>query len=135
VKQMGNIQFLLLTVGGVVFLTLLLVTGNTMAMAVRERISELGVLKALGWTDRALLLLIEAEIGVQALIGGGLGVLAAWFTVPALAQALPGMIFHLSLSELLAGSLLALGIGGVAGLLPALSAARLSVVTALRRVA
>ncbi len=134
VKQMGNVQFLILTVGAVVFATLLLVTGNTMAMAVRERTGELGVLKTLGFTDTNLLLLVEAEILVQALIGGGLGVLAAGAVVPGLSRAIPGMIFHLSLPEVVSGVLLALGVGGVAGLLPALSAARLSVAAALRRV-
>jgi hypothetical protein len=48
VKQFGNIQFLILTIGTVVFFTLLLVTGNTMAISVRERAGELAVLKAIG---------------------------------------------------------------------------------------
>ena len=51
VKQMGNIEFLMLSIGGVVFFTLLLVTGNTMAIAVRERMRELAVLKAVGFSD------------------------------------------------------------------------------------
>ena len=51
VKQAGNIEFLLLSIGGVVFFTLLLVTGNTMAIAVRERMRELAVLKAVGFSD------------------------------------------------------------------------------------
>lgn len=134
VKQMGNIQFLILTVGTVVLATLLLVTGNTMAMAVRERASELGVLKALGFTDLGFLFLVEAEILIQALIGGGLGILAAGTVVPGLSRAIPGMIFHLSLPELAGGVLLALGVGSLAGLLPALSAMRLSVAAVLRRV-
>ena len=50
-KQIGNIQFLIMTIGAVVFFTLLLVTGNTMAIAVRERTSELAVLKAVGYSD------------------------------------------------------------------------------------
>ena len=55
-KQMGNIEFLIMTIGGVVFFTLLLVTGNTMAIAVRERTAELAVLKTVGFSDRAVLL-------------------------------------------------------------------------------
>ena len=51
VTQFGNIEFLILAIGGVVFFTLLLVTGNTMAMAVRERTGELAVLKTVGFTD------------------------------------------------------------------------------------
>ena len=49
VKQFGNISFLILAIGTVVFFTLLLVTGNTMAIAVRERTGELAVLKAIGF--------------------------------------------------------------------------------------
>ena len=55
VKQAGNIQFLMLSIGGVVFFTLLLVTGNTMAIAVRDRIRELAVLKAVGYSDKFVL--------------------------------------------------------------------------------
>src|SRR5712692_3193527 len=59
-KQFGNIEFLILTIGSVVFFTLLLVTGNTMAISVRERTSELAVLKAIGVTDRSVLFLVLA---------------------------------------------------------------------------
>jgi acyl-homoserine lactone acylase PvdQ len=55
VKQFGNIQFLIVSIGTVVFFTLLLVTGNTMAISVRERTSELAVFKAIGYSDRAVL--------------------------------------------------------------------------------
>jgi putative ABC transport system permease protein len=58
VKQFGNIQFLIMAIGGVVFFTLLLVTGNTMAIAVRERTGELAVLKAVGYSDRFVLLFV-----------------------------------------------------------------------------
>ena len=61
VNQMGNIEFLILAIGSVVLFTLLLVTGNTMAIAVRERTGELAVLKALGYTDRFVLGLVLAE--------------------------------------------------------------------------
>ena len=51
VEQMGNIEFLMVAIGSVVFFTLLLVTGNTMAISVRERTGELAVLKTVGFTD------------------------------------------------------------------------------------
>src|SRR5262249_603500 len=73
VKQMGNIQLLMMTIGGVVFFTLLLVTGNTMAIAVRERTRELAVLKAMGFSDGFVLGMVIAESTAVALLGGGLG--------------------------------------------------------------
>ena len=73
VKQMGNIEFLILSIGAVVFFTLLLVIGNTMAIAVRERTSELAVLKALGYSDRFVLGIVLAESLLLALVGGGAG--------------------------------------------------------------
>ena len=82
VKQMGNIELLMLSIGGVVFFTLLLVTGNTMAIAVRERIRELAVLKAVGFSDGFVLVLILAETMVVAAVGGGVGLaLAKLFTL------------------------------------------------------
>jgi putative ABC transport system permease protein len=71
-KQMGNIKFLLILIGSVVFATLLLVTGSTMAIAVRERTAELGILKAIGYSDRSVLGLVVAESLIYAVVGGGL---------------------------------------------------------------
>lgn len=82
VKQFGNIQFLIMAIGGVVFFTLLLVTGNTMAIAVRERTGELAVLKAVGYSDRFVLLFVMFESLLIAVIGGALGLgLAKLFTL------------------------------------------------------
>ena len=75
VKQMGNIEFLILSIGSVVFFTLLLVTGNTMAIAVRERVRELAVLKAVGFSDGFVLGLVLAETLVVAAVGGRAGAL------------------------------------------------------------
>ena len=61
VKQFGNIKFLIITIGTVVFFTLLLVTGNTMAISVRERTPEFAVFKAIGYSDRAVLFFVLAE--------------------------------------------------------------------------
>jgi putative ABC transport system permease protein len=133
-KQMGNIELLVLSVGVVVFFTLLLVTGNTMAIAVRERTGELAVLKTVGFSDGAVLLLVLAESVFIALLGGVAGVVLARVIAPGLANAMPGMTFYLSPIQLAGGVALAALVGVLAGAVPALSAMRLRVVDALRRV-
>jgi putative ABC transport system permease protein len=133
IKQMGNIQFLMVAIGSVVFFTLLLVTGNTMAIAVRERTGELAVMKAVGFSDVFVLALVLAESVLIAAVGGGLGL---WAARGAVAQDLTrGLILmYLPGSALAGGAALILATGVLAGLLPALGAMRLSVVDALRRI-
>ncbi len=135
VKQMGNIQFLVLTIGSVVFITLLLVTGNTMAIAVRERTAEIAVLKTLGYSDGGLLGLTIAEAVLIAVQGAVLGLALAYVAVPGLARALP-MLAGLQLPPawLGAGFVFALALGALAGLLPAMGAMKLRVADGLRRV-
>jgi putative ABC transport system permease protein len=132
-KQMGNIEFLILAIGSVVFFTLLLVTGNTMAIAVRERTSELAVLKAVGYSDRFVLAFVLAESTLIAAVGGAIGL---WLARGMAGHDITNGILPLYLSgpALAAGAAVALGTGLVAGLLPAVSAMRLSVVDALRRI-
>ncbi len=135
VKQAGNIEFLLLSIGSVVFFTLLLVTGNTMAIAVRERMRELAVLKAVGFSDGFVLSLVLGESLLLAAIGGGLGLaLSKLFTLRG--DPTGGMLpyFYLAPTAVILGLLAALAVGMVAGILPAWSAMRLRVVDALRRV-
>ncbi|HUK13598.1 MAG TPA: FtsX-like permease family protein [Thermoanaerobaculaceae bacterium] len=136
VKQMGNIEFLVLTIGSVVFFTLLLVAGNTMAIAVRERTGELAVLKTVGFTDVGVLGLVIAETLVIAVQGGVIGLaLAKLYTMGGdPTRGMLGGSFYLPVRSLLAGFGLALVVGAAAGLLPAVSAMRLKVVDALRRV-
>lgn len=136
VKQFGNIQFLILTIGSVVFFTLLLVTGNTMAISVRERAGELAVLKAIGFSDRWVLFFVLAESLIIAAVGGLLGLGLALLAVPALGAALNGMLPTLILSPLILslGLATALLVGVVSGLLPGIGAMRMRVVNALRRV-
>ncbi len=133
VKQMGNIQFLMVAIGSVVFFTLLLVTGNTMAIAVRERTGELAVLKAVGFSDAFVLGLVLAESVLIAAVGGGLGL---WLARAVVAQDLTRglVLMYLSGAAVAAGVALTLATGVLAGLLPALGAMRLSVVDALRRI-
>jgi putative ABC transport system permease protein len=133
VQQMGNIEFLLLAIGGVVFFTLLLVTGNTMAIAVRERTGELAVLKAIGFSDRFVLGLVLAESLLIAAIGGALGLwLAHAVTQQDITSGL--ILLYLPPVALVGGAAFAIGTGVLAGLLPAVGAMRLNVASALRRV-
>lgn len=135
-KQFGNIEFLILAIGSVVFFTLLLVTGNTMAISVRERTSELAVLKAIGVSDRSVLVLVLAESTAIAFFGGVLGLLLAWGTIPVISGALTGLLPPLLLSKamLLLGLVFAIFVGAASGLLPGIGAMRMRVVNALRRV-
>jgi putative ABC transport system permease protein len=135
VKQMGNIEFLILAVGGVVFFTLLLVTGNTMAIAVRERTAELAVLKAVGFSDLFALAIVLAESLLVAGVGGGLG-LGLAKALTARGDPTGGLLpsFYMPPSAVALGIAVALSVGLAAGLIPAILAMRLRVVDALRRV-
>jgi putative ABC transport system permease protein len=135
VKQMGNIQLLILSVGGVVFFTLLLVTGNTMAMSVRERTSEWAVLKTLGFSDASVLLMVLYESICYALVGGAVGLTGAkLFTLSGdpTGGFLP--LFYLPPLQMVVGLVLTLLVGVASGIIPALLAMRLKIVEALRRI-
>lgn len=135
VKQFGNIKFLIVSIGTVVFFTLLLVTGNTMAISVRERTPELAVLKAIGFSDRAVLGFILGESMVIAIVGC-VGLLLALLVIPVLARALAGMLPTLLITPktLVYGVVAALLVGFASAILPGIGAMRMRVVDALRRV-
>ena len=117
------------------FTAMLLVTANTMAQSVRERTSEVGVLKTLGFSSASILSLVLGESLLIALIGGGLGLGAAWLIVQRgdpTGGLLP--IFVLPARDVAIGVALVAGLGVVAGLLPAVSAMQLKITDALRRV-
>ncbi len=133
-KQTGNIEFLMLSIGAIVFFTLLLVTGNTMAIAVRERTPELAILKALGYSNSFILIYVIAESVSIALIGGIIGLgFAKLLTLGG--SPVPSMLplFYLPMGQAGYGVLVALTIGGLAGLIPAITASRLRVVDAIRK--
>ncbi len=135
VKQFGNIKLLLVSVGAVVFFTLLLIAGSTMAMSVRERTGEIAVLKALGFSDLLVLVLVLGESLIYALIGGGLGILSAkLFTMGG--DPTKGLLpnFNFSTFNIVVGLVVIFLIGVISGLVPALNAMRLRVVDALRRI-
>jgi len=134
-KQFGNIALIVTLVLGAVFFTLLLVSGNTMSQSVRERISELAVLKTLGFGDRTVLGIVLSESILIMLIGGLLGIGLGWFLTQGVAEAvgafLPGIYF--SPGAMLTGLAMMVGAGIIAGIFPALKAMRLSIIDALAR--
>lgn len=133
-KQIGNIGKILTAVLTAVFFTILLVTGNTMAQSVRERTSEMAVLKTLGFTDTRVLLLVMAESLALAVLGAGLGLGLGWLMVQSGDPTGGGLpIFFIPPKDLLLGAGLALVLGFVSGVLPAVQAMRLRIVDALRR--
>jgi putative ABC transport system permease protein len=133
-EQIGNIGAIMVAILAAVFFTILLVAGNTMAYAVRERTGELAVLKAVGFTDGQVLSLVLAEALVLAGLGGFLGLGLGWFLISLgdpTSGALP--IFYFPPRSIVLGVLLVLALGLAAGILPAVQAGRLRIADALRR--
>ncbi len=133
-KQIGDIGAIMVAILSAVFFTILLVAGNTMAQAVRERAEELGVLKALGFTNTQVLLLVLAESCLLSGLGGSLGLGVAWLAISAgdpTGGALP--MFYFPTGQLAVGVVLVVVLGLVTGILPALQAMRLRIAEALRR--
>jgi len=134
-KQFGNIALIVTLILGAVFFTLLLVSGNTMSQSVRERISELAVLKTLGFGDRTVLGIVLSESILIMLLGGLLGLGLGWLVVQGLAKQmgafLPGVF--LSPAAIAGGVGMMIGAGILAGIFPALKAMRLSIIEALAR--
>ena len=132
-KQMADIGLIVGSIMGAVFFTLLLLTGNTMAQAVRERTSELAVLKTIGFTSTSVLLMVLAESVLLVLIGGLAGVALSTVVGSGASAASGGMINIPALG--LDGWVTAIGlmvaIGLLVGALPAIRAMRLNIVDAL----
>jgi putative ABC transport system permease protein len=132
-KQFADIGLIVTAIMGAVFFTLLLLTGNTMAQAVRERIPELAVLKTIGFSNRSVLWLVLVEAVVLVVLGGVIGLGLAAVLMPFVSAASGGMIQLPSVlpQTWLLGLGLMLLIGVIVGVLPALRAMRLNIVDAL----
>jgi putative ABC transport system permease protein len=141
ISMAGNLALLLHGIGLAVTFTILLVTANTMSMAIRERRTEIAVLKTLGFPSGLVMALVMGEAAVLGALGGGLGILLGWGMI----HALPDLPFigdavrqfpNLGLSPLVGtlGFGLALTLGVLAGLVPALDAYRAKITDMLRTV-
>ena len=133
--QLGNIALIVALVVGAAFATILMIVGNTMVMAVRERTREIGVLKTLGFSGGRILRLVLGESVLLALSGGIPGIaLAALFAAAMetkVGNFIPG--FAVTPAIALKAIALMLGFGLITGLIPAVSAMRLKIATALGR--
>jgi len=132
-KQVGDVALITASIMGAVFFTILLVTGNTMSQAVRERTGELGVLKAIGFTNGQMLGMVLLESCLLAVLGGTMGLALAWLFT--LRGDPTGMLplFFLPKRDLVSGLGISVALGLVTGIFPALQAMRLRVADALRR--
>jgi putative ABC transport system permease protein len=134
-KQIGDIGSIMIAIASVVMFFILFVAGNAMAQSVRERISEHGVLKTLGFSDGLILALVLLESCTVAILGGGLGLLLIWSFITVVGDPTGGLlpIFHFPPRDIVIGVVLVLILGFGTGFLPAMQASRLKIVDALRR--
>ncbi len=133
-KQIGDIGSIMIAVSSVVLVMFGLVAASTMAQSVRERTSELAVLKTLGFTGPAILVLVLAESLFIACLGGGLGLGLAW-VIAEQGDPTGGLlaVFTLPSRDLWLGAGLMLAMGVLAGVMPAVAAMQLKITDALRR--
>ena len=135
-EQLGNIALIVQLILGAVFFTLLLVTGNTMAQSVRDRVSELAVLKTVGFSDGKVLGIVMSESLLITAIGGGLGLALGWVVMQGLSQTFSAMIgvgLSMSAGAWLVAAAIIVVAGIASGIFPALHARRLSIIDALAR--
>lgn len=136
VSFLGNLKLFLMAICGAVTFTILLVSGNTLSMAVRERVREIGILKTLGFTPAAILGIILGEAGVVAVAGGAIGCALAAGMCGMLRNAVVGVqflkILRITPEIAVITVAIALSIGILSALLPALRAARTPILSSLR---
>lgn len=133
VSQFADIGLIVGAIMGAVFFTLILLTGNTMAQAVRERIPELAVLKTIGFSNKSVLGLVLSESVLLLLSGGAIGLVLSAVVVSAVRTAFGTGVPMLPVGSAIwtRGLTLAVLIGLVVGTLPALRGMRLRIVDAL----
>ncbi len=136
VSMYGNLPFVLRLVGLAIVFGILLIAANTMMTSMRERTGEFAVLKSLGFTDGAVFTMVVAEAAVITVGGGAIGALAAKFSIEKSGFNFMGFLPPMSVywSTVFIGIGIALFVGMISGLLPALRASRLRIVDALRTV-
>lgn len=133
---LGNVKVFLMSICAAVTFTILLVTANTMAMSVRERIREVGILKTLGYTNSDILGIVLGEATVLSLIGGIVGCGLAQLLTGIIRQ-MPGFIGEFKTLTILppvaaALLLVAVFVGLLSSFIPAWTASRTNILDSLR---
>jgi putative ABC transport system permease protein len=135
VAQLGNIALIVVLVVGAAFVTILMIVGNTMALSIRERTREIGVLKTLGFSGGRVLRLVLGEAILLALLGGlpgiGIAMLIGFLLRENPSNFLPRIAVTPDIVLLAIALMVALGV--ITGVVPALNAMRLKIATALGR--
>lgn len=133
VSLIGNVRLVLITLGGAVTFTILLVSANTIAMAVRERTREIAIIRTLGYTPGEIAWLVIGESALLSMIGGGLGVAFGAMMSSAVTPFLRGFGYRgVSWEPMAAAVALAIFIGIAASVIPAIIASRRDLVPSLR---
>ena len=134
-KQIGNISLMTQLIAAAAIFMMLLVTANTMAQSIRERTSELAVLKTLGFGDGRVLWLVLMESCVLALVGGLAGIGVSWLFVTVVGDPTGSFLpqFFFPGTDVILGVAMVVLLGFAAGAVPAFQAQRLRIVDALRR--
>ena len=136
VNFLGNVKLYLFMISAAITFTILLVCGNTIAMSVRERVREVGILKTLGFTNSEVLGLILGEASVISLLGGLIGCGIAWVLCKGVAGAsggfanLEGMTLAPWMWVVVVTA--AVAMGTLAAIVPATGASRTSIIDAMR---
>ncbi|MEX1025657.1 MAG: FtsX-like permease family protein [Planctomycetota bacterium] len=131
--MLGNLPALIGAIGAGVFIAILLAIVNTMLLGAREQTHDLGVIKALGFSDGSVFWLLMGQALFLSLLGGGLGILLAKVVEPGIREALASQLPGYEVSAPLVAAAVGLAVltGLVAGALPAWRASRLNSVDAL----
>ena len=130
-NQIGDIGFMMTAILSAVCFSILLLTGNTMAQGIRERIPELAILKTVGFSNTAVLMIVLAESTLMTVLGSAAGLAAAYFMMPIMGS-IP-FFTGLELTMQVVGTCLAVAValGLIVGILPAIRGTRLNIVDAL----
>jgi putative ABC transport system permease protein len=139
ISMLGNVKAFILVISLASVFTILLVSGNTIAMSIRERTREVAVLKTLGFTRQTILGLFIGESVAIAAVGGVLGVLLAALALTGMSHAPQGgPLFMVAMKEWKFAAPIALVVALIAGLissaLPAYTASRTGIVEGLRHI-
>lgn len=135
IDQIGNIGLIIFGVVFMAFFTILIVVGNTMVLAIRERTNEIAVLKTLGFGSGRIFRMVLAESCLLAFLGGLLGIGVAYILIKGASEQMARFLPNLMLDQdvLLQALVYMLALGLITGIAPAISALRLNIITAFSK--